>query len=510
MAKNFRIGELVWAKMRKYPFWPGEIAKPPPNSKLPSLKKPQHYVFFFGSDNCAWIPDENIVPHSEEMLLSCSKIKSTQFQKAVEKIRIEGIIVQKKGKKKESDSEEESDAKLSEESQSCTTSKQKVDKKQGSKIKYETAKKQYFKNIHKKAQNQYRAKVHKKVRKQYAADKCKSKNKSAEDQPQNTEPGTSSGFHCVAVNRLLEEFTYPSIETKNVEATNKKIGFIGLGTMGQRIVKNLIDTGHDITIWNRTSDKCEEFVKSGAKQALTPADLVAECDITFSCLSGTEAVRSVFFEVDGIISGVEKSQGSTKSYVELSTVDIATAEELGNAIKHRGGRFLDAPIFGSKQYATSGSLLVLASGDLELFKDCESCFYAMSNNAYYMSTEFGIGSKMNVLLNVFVGTTYSALAEAMALVERCGLSTNTFLEFLDHCPLSCPLFEQKGEAIISQDFSTNTELKYQQRNLNAALSISNAYDQPLLLTAAANERFKHAKRLASVDSDLSAVYLGAK
>ncbi|GFT34219.1 putative oxidoreductase GLYR1 homolog [Nephila pilipes] len=500
--------------MKKYPFWPGEITEPPPGSKLP--KKPQHYVFFFGSDNCAWIPDENIVPHSEKMLLSCSKCKSIQFQKAVDKIRKEGLIFKKKGKKKENDEEEisvleEINVKLSKVSQSVTMYVKSIGTKE-SKIKYETAKKQYFKKFQKKSENRYITRIHKKTRKHFVT--FKNKNTiSTEDQPKNTistedQPKEShpTQFHCVAINRLLEDFSHPSLDSKNIEATNKKIGFIGLGMMGRRIVRNIIDSGHSVTVWNQTLSKCEEFVKSGAAQAFTPADLVAECDITFSCVSGTEAVKSLVFRDDGIIRGLHKSQSLIKGYVDLSTVDPGTSEELASAIINSGGKFLEAPVSGSMLEANSGSLLVLAAGDFELFNYCESCFFAMSTNAYYLSTVVGSGSKMNLLLSMFLGSTYTALAEALALIERCGLSPANFLEFLDNSPLSCRTFINNGQTILSRDFSNNTSLNYLQKNLNMALVLGDVCEQPMLLSAATNERYKQARRLPFLNPDVSQVY----
>ncbi|GFS45152.1 oxidoreductase GLYR1 [Trichonephila inaurata madagascariensis] len=98
-TKDFEMGDLVWAKMRGYPFWPAKVVSPPivkeqvlnstkeiQKKKSSKPRKGQHYVFFFGSHDCAWILDENIVPHSEEMLNKVSKKKSTSYVKAVEEI----------------------------------------------------------------------------------------------------------------------------------------------------------------------------------------------------------------------------------------------------------------------------------------------------------------------------------------------------------------------------------------------------------------------------------------
>ncbi|GFY39438.1 putative oxidoreductase GLYR1 homolog [Trichonephila inaurata madagascariensis] len=295
----------------------------------------------------------------------------------------------------------------------------------------------------------------------------------------------------VAVEISLEDFSCP-LNKPDIEATSKEIGFLGLSVMGQRIVKNLIITGHKVTIWNRSSMKCEIFVKAGAVQACTPADLVEKCDIIFSCLSGSEAVRSVFSGTDGILSGMDKFKNSNKSYVELSTIDIMTSEELGSIFTQRGWRYLDAPVSGSKEEANSGKLIIPVSGDVELFKDCESCFVAMAKQVRYFNAVIGTATKLNILSNMYFGSMFAILTEALSLIEECNLSKPRFTEFLDHNPT---IFPPESDKFL-KDFSSYPALAYQEKILNLAASAGSLHEKPLLVTKASLEFFKHAKLLS--------------
>lgn len=84
-----------------------------------------------------------------------------------------------------------------------------------------------------------------------------------------------------------------TLKSKNIKASNKKFGFIGLGIMGSGIVKNLINSGHDVSVYNRTQDKTTKFKKAGAKVMMTPQDVIESSDITFSCVSDPEALNNV-------------------------------------------------------------------------------------------------------------------------------------------------------------------------------------------------------------------------
>ncbi|GFU55796.1 putative oxidoreductase GLYR1 [Trichonephila clavipes] len=486
MAKDFGVGELVWVKMKKYPFWPGKIVDSEdfaePVFKRSVLDVLHYHVLLFGSNKFLYVPHDEIFPHTEKMLLSCPKIKSVMYEKAVDKIRKESSVLQK-GKTKERKGKgnnigEESGVKLSEESPSCTKNSQRVNRKQESKLKYEIAKR-------------YIAKIPRKVQKQLPIhkvniDELKRGNTSSfENEPQNKKTCVpESPF--VAEEISLKDFFCP-LDKKDIKATSKKIGFIGLGVMGQRIVKNLIITGHKVTIWNRSSMKCEIFVKAGAVQAYTPADLVEKCDIIFSCISGSEAVRSVFSGTDGILSGMNKFKNSNKNYVELSTLDIRTSEDFGSRFTQRGWRYLDAPISGSKEQANSGALIIPVSGDVELFTDCGSCFAAMAKYVRFVNTEIGSATKLNILTNMHSSAIFAISREACGLIRKCNLSSMSFMKFLDAIPTSFPL---ESHNALLKDFSPYHELAYQEKILNLAVSSANLYDKPLFITRAAYDYLK--------------------
>ncbi|GIX72906.1 putative oxidoreductase GLYR1 homolog [Caerostris darwini] len=532
--KDFEVGDLVWAKMKSYPFWPAKIAKPPLDAKITTPKKSQHYVFFFGTANYAWISDTNILAHSETVLETYSKKKkSTAFLKAVDTIIEESSLVSKKTKMPVI--EKESPSKSPESNSNAVKKVIKVQKP----VKIAKIRPEGLKHRKKIAQKRHLSNDTPN-RKSTRPNENSVDSEDYSELVSNTPPNLD--YQRVAIIRPIEEpppppptlplpcagitrrdyYELPAAPAfdlqklnaclidKKIKPTDKKIGFIGLGMMGQRIVKNFLITGHKVTIWNRTPDKSAPFEALGAEISKTPCDVVEKADITFCCVSGPDVSKALVFGNCGVLSGLEKCQSGVKGYVELTSIDPITSQEIAEAIIHKGARYLEAPLTGSRNMAEEGAILVLGAGDRELFDACQSCFLSISKHAYFIGCDIGNGAKMNLILSTLMGTTFAALAEAMALVERCNLSQHTFLDILNIGPMNCPFLSDKGQKIFKRDFTTSIPLKYQQKDLNLALRLGNQVEQPMVLAAAANELFKHAKLLRYSDHDVSAVYLGAK
>ncbi|GIX73364.1 putative oxidoreductase GLYR1 [Caerostris extrusa] len=510
VGTNFKIGDLVWAKMKSYPMWPAKIVIHPTGGKGTSSKKPHHYVFFFGTSNYAWILEENILHHSEEVLKSYSNKKSVNLTRAIDEIIKENS---KKSGDVESGTDEESDSELPGPSIFTVTS---TIKRKSKKKKYESADKQHIAEANKNAQN-HLANTHKKVNNKYYTDKPKLSDvrrlsdvtfieKNQEFKME--EDSSVAEYNREATNRLLTNPLTPSIPPP----VFKTIGFIGLGEMGTRLVKNLLAYEHKVTVWNRTATKCAEVERLGARRVDTPKQVVTDCDIIFCCVSGPEAVKAVIFENSGVLNGFENTTRGSKAYVELTTLDPVTAEEICEAVRHKGGKYLEAPMSGSKVHAASGRMVMLAAGDFETFNNCGSAFYAFSSNAYYLSGIVGVGSKMNLLISMYMGTSYAALAEVLALAGRFGIDERMVLEFLNtNFLFNCPVILNKGLDMVRRNFPKSNTLKYQQKDMSMAVELGDSCQQSIYLATAANQLYKRTMQLKPTDDiDVGAVYLATQ
>ncbi|KAK8734192.1 hypothetical protein OTU49_006052, partial [Cherax quadricarinatus] len=247
---------------------------------------------------------------------------------------------------------------------------------------------------------------------------------------------------------------------------------------------------------------CGDFVNAGAKEMMTPSDVIAAADITFSCVSDPQVAKNMVFGNCGVLQEISADKG----YVEMTGIDAETSQDIAEAIGAQGGRYLEAQVQGSKVQAEEGTLVILAAGDRTLFDDCQSCFQAMGKNSFYLG-EVGNASKMNLVLQVMAGVTLAGLAEGMALADRAGLQQKDVMEIMELTSLACPLMIEKGKAIIEGGFPTHLPLQHMQKDLRLGMLMGDMLELPLPLTAATNEVFKHAKRLGYGEHDVSSVYI---
>lgn len=281
----------------------------------------------------------------------------------------------------------------------------------------------------------------------------------------------------------------------------QKFGFLGLGIMGSAMAKNLLKSGFEVTVWNRSPDKCAEIAALGAGVAATPAEVTASCQITFAMLADPAAAEAVCFAPGGALEGIGEGRG----YVDMSTVDAATARQIGAAISGKGGRFLEAPVSGSKKPAEDGTLIILAAGDRELFDQALPGFEKMGKKSLFLG-ELGNGAQMKLIVNMVMGGMMAAFCEGLALAGKAGLETSDLLDVIDSGAMANPMFKMKGAQIAQGTFPAAFPLKHMQKNLRLAVALGDTLDQPLFSAAAANESFKKAKALGLSDQDFCAVF----
>ncbi|CAL0307964.1 unnamed protein product [Lupinus luteus] len=280
-----------------------------------------------------------------------------------------------------------------------------------------------------------------------------------------------------------------------------EVGFLGLGIMGKAMSINLLRHGFKVTVWNRTLSKCDELVEHGASIGETPAAVVKKCKYTIAMLSDPSAAQSVVFDKDGVLEQISSGKG----YIDMSTVDAETASKISEAIKAKGGDFLEAPVSGSKKPAEDGQLVILAAGDKALYDEILPAFDVLGKKSFYLG-EVGNGAKMKLVVNMIMGSMMNAFSEGLTLAERSGLNPGTLLDVLDLGAISNGMFKLKGPTMLKNSYSPAFPLKHQQKDMRLALALGDENAVSMPVAAAANEAFKKARSLGLGDLDFSAVH----
>lgn len=484
---------------------------PPSDVKRPAIKKQMHCVNFFGTNDYAWIEESNIKDYLSYKSALVKPKQSKQITSAIEEM--EQYLIDTDRAEDSEGQDQDFEALLSGEEQSNPPKKAKKEGK----------KRELKDDSDSEASAGPTSTTNKKAKtgRPQLKERLKEEPSSSLQTSSGTESPVVGKRSSAAVTGLLDRPTLArpvspaigmdlvtssqTLRDKDIQPSKLNFGFLGLGIMGSGMVKNLLNSGHNVTVWNRTSEKVRDFVEAGAKEALTPGDVIVESDITFSCVSDPQAAKDLVFGNCGVLQEIS----TTKGYVEMTGVDSDTSQDIAEAIGLKGGRYLEAQIQGSKTQAQDGTLVILVAGDRSLFDDCQSCFQAMGKNSFYLG-EVGNASKMNLVLQTMVGVTLAGLAEGMALADRAGLQQKDVMEVLELTGLACPTILGKGKAIIDGGFPTHQPLQHMQKDLKLSLNMGDQLEQPLPLTASANEVFKHAKRLGYGEHDVSAVYIRAR
>lgn len=493
---------FVWAKLAGYPFWPGQVVHA--STANISSKKGHVIVKFFGTNDFA------AVKTGPEFLKSYDGEKGPKRKKAPRKglsKAIKQIERAMRGEPIDSDPEEEPKKIEKTEKIKKIAPKPKQDPKTPKKSSRSASPKIVLKKNSKRdgSPSSSRSPKHLRVESE----------ESDLDQPLTSRPilpkkrtynvpNGLGGRESPAKKEPRSEGSLGALANKltsNIPPSEDRIGFIGLGIMGAPMASNLIRTGHNVSVYNRTKSKTTEFPEMGAKVYETLRQIIENCDIVFACVSDPKAAREIVFGPDGILKYVNNK----KAYVDMSTVDPETAQEISTAIRAQGGRFLEAPVSGSKKPAEAGELIIMCAGDRSLYVDCYTMFEAMSKKWFFMG-EVGTGAKMKLVVNAIMGAHMAALAEGMALAERCDLDQVTLLEILSLGALSSPLVTSKGSQILESNFPRQFPLAHQQKDLRLAMKLSEDVAQPLSVVSASNELFKRAVAHGHGDRDMASVY----
>lgn len=279
-----------------------------------------------------------------------------------------------------------------------------------------------------------------------------------------------------------------------------KIAFIGIGIMGARMAANLIRAGHDVAVYNRTSnDGLRDCLNLGASAADTPAEAARGRDVVLTMLSDPAAVTAVARGDDGLLQGA--TVGSV--WVDCSTVDPAFSRSMHAEAARSGIAFVDAPVAGSKEPAAAGELVFLTGGDAPALARIDELLAVMGKKTIPAGGP-GNGSALKMTVNLMLGTAIAAYSEAVALGTRLGVAGDLVQNVLLNTPVAAPVLGALRARIDSGDFTPHFPLRHMHKDLELAVRGGEANGLSLGLTAAARELFAQAPHTGGSGGDASA------
>jgi 3-hydroxyisobutyrate dehydrogenase-like beta-hydroxyacid dehydrogenase len=226
-----------------------------------------------------------------------------------------------------------------------------------------------------------------------------------------------------------------------------RLGWVGVGRMGQVLATRLIEAGHDVAVYNRTRSKCEPLGELGAMIADSPADL-ADRDIVFTMVAGSADVEQVVSGPRGLLS---RSDAVPGLIIDATTISPAAAATVRAAAEQRGSAVLAAPVSGNPKVAESGRLTIVASGPESAWRRARPYLELLARRVIYVG-EDDRARLVKICHNVMLGVVAQCMAEVTVLAEKGGVSRADFLEFLNDSVMGSMFTRYKSPAYVNLDF----------------------------------------------------------
>jgi 3-hydroxyisobutyrate dehydrogenase len=286
-----------------------------------------------------------------------------------------------------------------------------------------------------------------------------------------------------------------------ITSEKNKLGFVGIGYMGRPIARRLLESGFNVTAYDRNRSKAEEVIQYGATVAESVAELSSSSNVVLSCLPTDEAVLSIYRGSDGALANARR--GSL--VIDMSTVYPETSQELARLGSERGVDVLDVTISGSTPVAERGALTLFGGGDQGCFKAAESIFRAISRKYFYLGPS-GSGATMKLVVNALLGIGMQAIAEAVALGEKAGLDRNRLLDVMSQTAVVAPAHVGKLQRAMKSDYSPQFPLRLMNKDFGLILNLAAAVGARMPATIAAFEANARQSEQGK-EQDFSAVIL---
>jgi 2-hydroxy-3-oxopropionate reductase len=257
--------------------------------------------------------------------------------------------------------------------------------------------------------------------------------------------------------------------------SDRRIGLIGLGLMGNPMGHNLLKAGYELTVYNRTQSKTAALAAAGASVVTSPADCARDVDIVISCVSDSPDVEAIALGPNGIVEGLR----SGMLYIDMSTIAPAVSRRIYDRFKSLGCSALDAPVSGGDIGAKAGTLSIMVGGDGEAFDRALPLFQILGKNIVHIG-DAGAGQVTKACNQIVVALTVQAVAEALTLAKKSGVDPAKVREALLGGFGQSRVMEVHGAKMLEGNFAPGFKLDLFRKDMNLVLQTARELGLPLM------------------------------
>ena len=266
-----------------------------------------------------------------------------------------------------------------------------------------------------------------------------------------------------------------------------KIGLVGTGMLGEAVGLHLLESGHALTAYNRTKSKTTNLEKNGATISGTPKNVAESSELVITCVKDDDAVGQILFGQDGIVAG--KHEGLTVA--EMSTINPSNAIQNSKRLSAEEISSLEIPVMGGPNAAIHGQLVLMASGDKDVFEAYKEVFDVIANKTFFLGKS-GSAHSIKLAMNLQISLLALALSEGITLTKKAGFDPEKFLEVLNSTYFKTGMSENKAYKMIKDEFEPTFTLKNLKKDLDIITAAAKDFGAILPIAERANEIYNDA------------------
>mgnify|MGYP003979521975 CR=1 FL=1 len=266
-----------------------------------------------------------------------------------------------------------------------------------------------------------------------------------------------------------------------------KVGVIGLGMLGNAVALHLLDSGFEVTVYNRTKEKTSQVENKGGNVVTSPKEVAEKSELVIIVVKDANAVKQIAFEENGIIQGKHEKL----IVADMSTIDPVESKNISIKFLENNIQKLDIPVMGGPNVAITGELVMMVSGDKESFNYCKKVWDTIANRVFFLG-ESGVAHSVKLAMNLQITMLALALSEGITLVKKSGVDPKIFLEILNSTYFKTGMSEKKAYKMIEGKYDATFTLANLKKDISTMTNTAKALGIELPMITKAEEIYENA------------------
>jgi len=257
--------------------------------------------------------------------------------------------------------------------------------------------------------------------------------------------------------------------------------------LGNAVALHLLDSGFEVTVYNRTKEKTSQVENKGGNVATSPKEVAEKSELVIIVVKDANAVKQIAFEENGIIQGKHEKL----IVADMSTIDPVESKNISIKFLENNIQKLDIPVMGGPNVAITGELVMMASGDKESFNYCKKVLDTIANRVFFLG-ESGVAHSVKLAMNLQITMLALALSEGIILVKKSGVDPKIFLEILNSTYFKTGMSEKKAYKMIDGKYDATFTLANLKKDISTMTNTAKALGIELPMITKAEEIYENA------------------